>query len=72
VDTEWVVGGSPYFFFWAPGNNGQRVIPKKALNDALKKAWPQLKKANPLVVESMERSFRTVALFSLPKTRIAS
>ncbi len=65
--NELVVSGSPYFFFWEPANKGNQVVPKKALNDALKKAWPQIKLANPLVIESMERSFRTVALFRFQK-----
>ncbi len=65
--NELVVSGSPYFFFWEPANKGNQVVPRKALNDALKKAWPQIKQANPLVIESMERSFRTVALFRFQK-----
>jgi hypothetical protein len=64
-----VITGTPYFFFWEPANKGDQVIPRKALNDALNKAWPQIKQANPLVIESMERSFRTVALFRYQKQK---
>ena len=67
--TEIVITGTPYFFFWEPANKGDQVVPRKALNDALKKAWPQIKQANPLVIESMERSFRTVALFRYQKQK---
>lgn len=67
--TEMVISGTPYFFFWEPANKGDQVIPRKALNEALKKAWPQIKQANPLVIESMERSFRTVALFRYQKQK---
>ncbi|MCY2985668.1 MAG: hypothetical protein NTY15_18745 [Planctomycetota bacterium] len=67
--AEMVITGTPYFFFWEPANKGDQVIPRKALNDALKKAWPQIKQANPLVIESMERSFRTVALFRYQKQK---
>ncbi len=35
-------------------------------------AWPQIKKANPLVIESMERSFRTVAIFRFQKEKSPS
>jgi len=66
---ELVITGTPYFFFWEPANKGDQVVPRKALNEALKKAWPQIKQANPLVIESMERSFRTVALFRFQKHR---
>ena len=73
--NELVISGSPYFFFWEPaknGNgNGNEVVPRKSLNDALKKAWPQIKQANPLVIESMERSFRTAALFRFQKKNSA-
>lgn len=67
--NEMVISGSPYFFFWEPANKGDQVIPKKTLNDLLKKAWPTIKKANPLVIESMERSFRTVAFFRFQKQK---
>lgn len=67
-DDQLVVNGTPYFFFWEPANQKDQVIPKKGLNDALKKAWPQIKQANPLVIESMEMSFRTVALFRYQKS----
>ena len=67
--TELVISGTPYFFFWEPANKGDQVTPRKALNEALKKAWPQIKQANPLVIESMERSFRTVALFRYQKQK---
>lgn len=67
--TDMVVAGTPYFFFWEPGNKGDQVIPRKVLNEALKKAWPQIKQANPLVIESMERSFRTAALFRFQKQK---
>ena len=69
--TEMVITGTPYFFFWEPANKGDQVVPRKALNDALKKAWPQIKQANPLVIESMERCFRTVALFRHQKQKSA-
>jgi len=67
VGNELVISGTPYFFFWEPANRGDQVVPKKALNDSLKKAWPRIKQANPLVIESMERSFRTVAFFRYQK-----
>jgi len=67
--VDLVITGTPYFFFWEPANKGDQVIPRKALNEALKKAWPQIKQANPLVIESMERSFRTVALFRFQKQK---
>jgi hypothetical protein len=66
---ELAITGTPYFFFWEPASKGDQVIPRKALNEALKKAWPQIKQANPLVIESMERSFRTVALLRLQKQK---
>ncbi len=72
VGNELVISGSPYFFFWEPANKGDQVIPKKTLNDLLKKAWPTIKKANPLVIESMERSFRTVAFFRFQKQKSPS
>ena len=64
---ELVIKGSPYFFFWEPANKGDQVIPRKALNESLKKAWHQIKEANPLVIESMERCFRVVAFFRYQK-----
>ena len=64
---ELVISGVPYYFFWEPAKNGDQVVPKQTLNAALKKAWPQLKQANPLVIESMERCFRTVAFFRFQK-----
>ena len=64
---ELVISGVPYYFFWEPANNGDQVVPKQTLNTALKKAWPQLKQANPLVIESMERCFRAVAFFRFQK-----
>lgn len=67
VGSELAIAGTPYFFFWEPANKGDQVVPKKALNDQLKKAWPKIKQANPLVIESMERSFRSVAFFRYQK-----
>ncbi len=67
VGNELVISGIPYFFFWEPAKKGDHVVPRKALNDQLKKAWPKIKQANPLVIESMERSFRSVALFRFQK-----
>lgn len=62
-DGELFIAGSPYFFFWEPANHGDQVVPRKSLNEELKKAWPVIKQANPVVIESMEKSFRTVAFF---------
>ena len=59
--NDLIVEGLPYYFFWEPGINNS-VVPKRSLNDALKKAWPLIKRANPVVIESMEKSFRTVAM----------
>ncbi len=70
-DAEPVVTGIPYFFFWEPVNQMARVIPKKAFNDSLKQAWTQIKRANPLVIESMERSFSGRCPFPISKTKIA-
>jgi hypothetical protein len=67
VEKELVITGSPYFFFWEPATKGNQVVPKKTLNDDLRKAWPKIKQANPIVIESMERSFRTVAFFRFHK-----
>ncbi len=67
VGKELVITGAPYFFFWEPATKGNQVVPKKTLNDDLKKAWPKIKQANPIVIESMERSFRTVAFFRFHK-----
>ena len=64
-----VIAGSPYFFFWEPAKKGDRVISKKALNDELQNAWPLIKQANPLVIESMERCFRIVAVFRYQKQK---
>ena len=67
VGKELVISGAPYFFFWEPATKGNQVVPKKTLNEDLKKAWPKIKQANPIVIESMERSFRTVAFFRFQK-----
>ncbi len=67
VGKELVITGAPYFFFWEPASKGNQVVPKKTLNDDLRKAWPKIKQANPIVIESMERSFRTVAFFRFHK-----
>ena len=67
VGKELVITGAPYFFFWEPATKGNQVVPKKTLNDDLKRAWPKIKQANPIVIESMERSFRTVAFFRFQK-----
>ena len=67
VSNELVISGAPYFFFWEPATKGNQVVPKKTLNDDLKKAWPKIKQANPIVIASMERSFRTVAFFRFHK-----
>jgi len=64
---ELVVSGTPYFFFWEPAGRGDQVIPKKDLNEALKRAWPKIRQANPVVIDSMERCFRTVSLFRFQK-----
>ncbi len=67
--NELVISGTPYFFFWEPTKKGDQVVPKRSLNEALMKAWPQIKQANPLVIESMEKSFRAVALFRFQKQK---
>ena len=67
VGNELIISGSPYFFFWEPANKGDQVLPKRALNDSLKRAWPKIKQANPVVIEAMERSFRAVAFFRFQK-----
>jgi hypothetical protein len=62
-DGELTIAGTPYFFFWEPANQGDQVVPRKLLNEDLKKAWPTIKHANPVVIEAMEKCFRTVAFF---------
>ena len=62
-DGELTIAGTPYFFFWEPTKQGDQVVPRKLLNEDLKKAWPVIKQANPVVIESMEKCFRIVAFF---------
>ena len=62
-DGELTIAGTPYFFFWEPAKQGDQVVPRKLLNEDLKKAWPVIKQANPVVIESMEKCFRIVAFF---------
>lgn len=55
------VSGTPYWFFW--DLRGDKVVPRRELNAKFAAAWPVLKKANPLVIEAMERSFGATAFF---------
>ncbi|MDB5388154.1 MAG: hypothetical protein JWM11_3800 [Planctomycetaceae bacterium] len=64
---RFVVSGTPRYIFWHP--NGNRVVQEVRVNAELNASWAQLKQANPLVIESMERSFRAVALFRFQKQK---
>lgn len=61
-DGKLTVKGTPYYYYWAQGP-GDTVVPREALNREVKKLWPKLRQANPVVIGAMERSFRAAALF---------
>ena len=62
-----VVTGEPYYFYWQADTKGKEVLPHVTLNAALKKAWPRMRLANPVVIESMKRTFKTVSFFRFMK-----
>lgn len=62
VDGDrFVVSGRPYVFAWDEAKG--TVEKKTAIINKFKEEWETLRKLNPIVVRSIERTFRTVALF---------
>lgn len=55
------IDGTPYYFWWNP--QGGAVAPDEYLNREFRRAWPTLRRANPLVIGCVERAFRATAFF---------
>jgi hypothetical protein len=62
------ISGQPMLFAWSPGDNNT-VVPDPDYNQRFNANWELLRQANPLVVRSLERSFRLVSFFRSQKKR---
>jgi hypothetical protein len=65
---ELSISGIPYYFFWEPDPSGKNVVASIVGNHEFKKAWPQMRRANPLVIELMERGFQIVSFLRYQKS----
>lgn len=63
IDDRFLISGTPFYYFWKPGRSENDVVPSESLNRQFKNSWPLLKRANPLVIRAMERSFGAAAFF---------